>query len=129
MKLLLLKNRFSDVIEIGKFLAKSELFTGSTSMIYSLMMKASEQMQNSRHPSEYEQISKRYIEVLEQEQNNYNAMVRSLTQEELRLMRLRKTMARDSLTVVVTVLHLRLRECVILAITQRDVLYLLIWIS
>ena len=67
-------------------------------MIYSLMMKASEQMQNSRHPSEYEQISKRYIEVLEQEQNNYNAMVRSLTQEELRLMRLRKTMARDSLT-------------------------------
>lgn len=98
MKLLLLKNRFSDVIEIGKFLAKSELFTGSTSMIYSLMMKASEQMQNSRHPSEYEQISKRYIEVLEQEQNNYNAMVRSLTQEELRLMRLRKTMARDSLT-------------------------------
>ena len=98
LKLLLLKNRFSDVIEIGKFLAKSELFTGSTSMIYSLMMKASEQMQNSRHPSEYEQISKRYIEVLEQEQNNYNAMVRSLTQEELRLMRLRKTMARDSLT-------------------------------
>lgn len=98
MKLLLLKNRFQDVIEIGKFLAKSELFTGSTSMIYSLMMKASEQMQNSRHPSEYEQISKRYIEVLEQEQNNYNAMVRSLTQEELRLMRLRKTMARDSLT-------------------------------
>lgn len=97
-EIVLLKNRFSDVIEIGKFLAKSELFTGSTSMIYSLMMKASEQMQNSRHPSEYEQISKRYIEVLEQEQNNYNAMVRSLTQEELRLMRLRKTMARDSLT-------------------------------
>lgn len=67
-------------------------------MIYSLMMKASEQMQNSRHPGEYEQISKRYIEVLEQEQKNYNAMVRSLTQEELRLMRLRKAMARDSLT-------------------------------
>lgn len=98
LKLLLLKNRFCDVVEIGKFLAKSELFTGSTSMIYSLMMKASEQMQNFKHPSEYAQISKRYIEVLEQEQNNYNAMVRSLTQEELRLMRLRKTMARDSLT-------------------------------
>lgn len=129
LKLLLVKNRFQDVVEIGKFLAKSELFTGSTSMIYSLMMKASEQMQNSRHPSEYEQISKRYIEVLEQEQNNYNAMVRSLTQEELRLMRLRKTMARDSLTGCRNRATFEIEECVILAITQRDVLYLLIWIS
>ena len=59
MKLLLVKNRFSDVIEIGKFLVKSELFTGSTSMIYSLMMKAAEQMQNSRHTSENEEKSKR----------------------------------------------------------------------
>ena len=86
-------------------------------------------MQNSRHPSEYEQISKRYIEVLEQEQNNYNAMVRSLTQEELRLMRLRKTMARDSLTGCRNRATFEIEECVILAITQRDVLYLLIWIS
>ena len=56
-------------MKLENFLLNQNCLLEVTSMIYSLMMKASEQMQNSRHPSEYEQISKRYIEVLEQEQN------------------------------------------------------------
>lgn len=95
---LLLKKRYQEVIEIGRFLATSELFTGNTSPIYRLMLQASVWLQEPRLQEEHTQLEQRYIEVLEQEQESYSAMVRSLTQEELRLVRLRKLMAKDALT-------------------------------
>ena len=98
LEVLLSQKRYQEVIEIGKFLAASELFTGNTSMIYHLMLQASLQLNAPNLQFEHAQLEKRYIAILEQEKESYNKMLRSLTQEELRLVRLRKTMAKDPLT-------------------------------
>lgn len=98
LEVLLKQNRYQEVIEIGNFLAESELFTGNTSPIYHLMLQASVRQQKAKLPKVHAELEQRYIEVLEKEQESYNTMVHSLTQEELRLVRLRKAMAKDSLT-------------------------------
>lgn len=98
LEVLLSQERYSEVIEIGNFLAASELFTGNTSMIYHLMIQASLQLHAPNLQAAHAQLEQRYIEVLEQEKESYSTMLRSLTQEELRLVRLRKAMAKDSLT-------------------------------
>ena len=67
-------------------------------MIYHLMLQASLQLNAPNLQFEHAQLEKRYIAILEQEKESYNKMLRSLTQEELRLVRLRKTMAKDPLT-------------------------------
>ena len=98
LEVLLHRNRCREVIEIGKFLVVSGLFTGNTSPIYKLMLQASVQSQEDDLQTERASLEQRYIEVLEQEQESYKNMIHALTQEELRLVRLRKAMAKDTLT-------------------------------
>ena len=97
-EVLLHRNRCREVIEIGKFLSTSGLFTGNASMIYKKMLQAAAQSKEPDLQAERAALEQRYIEVLEKEQESYSNMVHALTQEELRLVRLRKTMGRDTLT-------------------------------
>ena len=98
LEVLLHKNRCREVIEIGKFLSTSGLFTGNVSMIYKLMLQASVKSEEPDLQREHATLEKRYIEALEQEQESYKNMVHALTQEELRLVQLRKAMGKDTLT-------------------------------
>ena len=98
LEVLLKKNRCAEVIEIGQFLTTSGLFTGNVSSVFRLMLQASQQAEDDVVRAKCSQLERSYIQALEQEQESYTNMVHSLTREELRIVRLRETMAKDTLT-------------------------------
>ena len=92
------EKRWEDIIRIGNFIKEGKSFSGSLCPVYKVMCKAA-------HMSQVEDIRKRapeyekmYLETLEQERENYEQMVKLLAKEELRIVRLKEAMEKDTLT-------------------------------
>lgn len=98
LEVLLEQGLFDKVVRIGDFLTTSCLFTGSCTQVYRLMLQAVGQSQDASVQAQRLDLEKRYIKALEEKENNCTMMLRTLTKEELRIIRLRKAAAKDSLT-------------------------------
>ena len=92
------EERWDDVVRIGTYIRNAMNFSGSFCPVYKAMRTAayrSEKEEIRQRASEFERL---YINALEHEKENYDQMVWLLTKEELRIVNLRESLERDTLT-------------------------------
>ena len=92
------EERWEDIIRIGTYIKNAMNFSGSFCPIYKVMRTAAYRSEKEEIRKLAPELEKRYINTLEHEKDNYDQMVCLLAKEELRIVRLRESLERDTLT-------------------------------
>lgn len=92
------EERWEDIVRIGTYIQSAKNFSGSFCPVYKVMRTAASKSSRDEIRKQAPEFEKMYINALEHEMENYDQMVRMLAKEELRIVQLRESLKKDTLT-------------------------------